>query len=91
MANALHDANHAPTLLVTSKNDGTTIVPVQINGTSFGVQVADGTTGTDHGPVVPSRDQDFVVVAFGLSIADGVSLIPIYGDPATGAILIQST
>lgn len=91
MANARHDDNHAPTLLVTSENDGTTLVPVQIIPSSHSILVEDGTTGTDFGPVVPSRDDNHVVVAFGLSIADGVTLIPIYGDPATGAILIQST
>lgn len=90
MANALHDGNHAPTLLVTSYQDGTTLVPVQIDSMNS-VLIEDGTTGSDDGPSVPSRDDNHVVVAFGLSTADGTTLIPIYGDPATGAVLIQST
>lgn len=91
MANARHDDNHAPTLLVTSKNDGTTLVPVEIDPSTNSIVVSDGTTGSDFGPATPSRDDSHVVVAFGLSVADGVTLIPIYGDPATGAMLIQST
>ena len=102
MTNAYRDSNNTPTIIAASKNDGTTIVRVQINATNHGLKVDDNTTGSDNGNNKgnAARDDNFVPVFIavssqtatvnGVNYVQGVTPVEVYGDPATGALLINS-
>ncbi len=91
MAQASRDGNMVPTLLAASNADGTTPVRIKVNATNHGLVVNDDTTGTDHGVANAVRDQNFVPVLLAVSSLDGVTPVEVYGDPATGELLIDSS
>lgn len=92
MTNAYKDQNNVPTLIAASKNDGTTIVRIQANATNHGLIVDDASTGSDNGnnDGNAARDENFVPVLIAVSSADGVTPVEVYGDPVTGALLVDS-
>lgn len=92
MTNAYKDENGVSTLICASKNDGTTIVRIKANPTDHGLIIDDGTTGSDNGNNGGNamRDENMVPVLIAVSSVDGKTPVEVYGDPVTGAILIDS-
>lgn len=91
MVQAKRDENGYLTGLAASNADGVTPVLLQVNISNQSLVVNDGTTGTDLSGNIASRDQNNYPVLMGVSSADGVTPTAIYADPATGALLIQTT
>jgi len=93
MANAKHDPNGKPTIILASMNDGVTIVPLKANAATHSIEFSDGTTGSDNGNNQGAAmiDENGVPVWTALSSVDGTTIIEVYADPATGKILTQST
>lgn len=90
MANASHDENHVPTLIAVLNSDGSTIVPIKADPTNHGLEVSDGTTGSDNGPTNAKHDQNHVSTLVAVSSADGVTPVVVYAD-SSGNLLVQST
>lgn len=92
MVNAYRDENSKPNLIAASKNDGVTIVPIQVDATNHSLVVNDASTGSDNGNNQgnAARDENSIPVLMAVSSADGVTPIEVYGDPLTGALLIDS-
>ena len=90
MSSVPRDANRVPSIMVTSNVDGKTPMAVWVNPTNHGIKAEDGTTGTGFPFVNAERDDNRVTVLWGTS-TDGTTILPIYGNPLTGAILIKST
>ena len=92
MANAKHDQNSRPTIICASKNDGTTIVPITANPTTYGLSIDDNTTGSDNGNNSGNAmlDENSVPVWTALASDGSGQVVEIYGDPATGKVLIDS-
>ena len=92
MSNAKIDQNNRPTIICASKNDGKTIVPIQANPIGNGVKIDDNTTGSDNGNNLGNAmlDENSNAVWTAMS-DDGLgTIVEVYGDPATGKILINS-
>lgn len=89
MSNASLDSNSVPTLTAGLNSNGTTIVRVQVNPTNHALKVDDNTTGTDHGPAIDLRDENFRPALMAVSSADGVTPVVVYAD-SNGKILIDS-
>lgn len=90
MTEAKRDSNGVPVGTGVSKTDGTTILPIKVHPSEFGIIVDDNTTGTSAATGNAKRDNNQVPVLMGVSSADGVTPIPISIDPGTGALLINS-
>lgn len=92
MTNAYKDENGVSTLIAASKNDGTTIVRIKASPTTHGLVVDDNTTGSDNGNNGgnAARDGNFVPVLLALSSAGDGAIVEVYGDPSTGALLVDS-
>lgn len=100
--NASRDENSVPTLICASKDDGSTIVRIQASDSSHGLMIDDNNTGSDNGNNGgnASRDENHVPVLLavssrtatinGVNYIQGVTPVEVYGDPLTGAILIDS-
>lgn len=93
MANAPLDQNNRPAIICASKNNGTTIVPIQINPSTHGVMIEDAHTGSDNGNNQGNAmlDENTKPVWIALSSAGNGAIIEVYGNPTTGAILVDST
>ena len=91
MSNAPLDENSRPTIICASNLDGITIVPIKCSA-AHEVFVDDDTTGSDMGNDLgnASLDENSRPVWTALSSAGDGSIIEVYGDPATGKILINS-
>ena len=84
------DENNKPTAICASKNDGTTIVPIQANPTTHYVRVSSAMSadnGNNGGNAM--LDENSVPVFMALSSTGDGTLVEVYADPATGAILIE--
>lgn len=90
MSNAKRDQNSVPTLLGTLNTDGKTIVLAVVNPVNNGIQINDGTTGSDFGPINTLRDENDIPALMAVSSVDGVTPVAVYFD-STGKILTQST
>ncbi len=90
MANASRDENSIPTLIAGLNTNGTTIVRVKVNATNHGLEISDGTTGTDHGPANALRDENSVPTLLAVSSVDGVTPVVVYAD-SSGNLLIDSS
>lgn len=92
MANAKKDENSRPAVILASENDGVTIVPLKADPTSHGIEVDDNTGGSDNGNNKGNAmlDQNSVPVWTALSSAGDGAIVEVYGDPATGKVLINS-
>ncbi len=92
MANARKDQNGANCWLGVSCVDGVTLVPIMIDTAAGGVRVDDSTviSFTPNPNQALLRDENNVPVMKGVSSADPSVLLPIYVNPATGAILIST-
>lgn len=100
MANASRDENNVPTLLAALDTDGITPTKVKANPTNHGLEVADGTTGSDYGVQNAVRDQNFVPVLLavasetitvgGIDYIEGVTPVEVYAD-SDGNLLVDSS
>ncbi len=90
MANAKRDGNFKPTLIAADSSTGAAVVLLKSGDNQHALKVSNGTTGTDYGDGI-IQDQNRIPVLFAVSSADGATLIPIYADPDTGALLVKST
>lgn len=88
--NAKHDENSRPTIICASKTDGVTIIPIQATG--HAIAVLDGTGQPDNGNNNGNAivDENGVGVWTALASDGSGRIIEIYGDAATGSILIKS-
>jgi hypothetical protein len=92
MANAPRDENRVTTMMALSDANGTTIKNVPVNvANNNALKVSDALTGSDFGGLPAPRDGNYVPVLMGVSAADGITPVAIYGDATTGALLIRST
>lgn len=90
MSNAAKDQNGVSTLLGVLDSDGETLVRVKVNESSNNsLQVDDNTTGSDNGPSIAPRDQNFVPALIAVSSVDGVTPVVVYAD-TNGKLLIDS-
>ena len=89
MANAAKDQNGVPTITGALNTNGTDIVRIKVNPTNHGLEISDGTTGSDHGPTNANRDENHVPVLVGVSSVDGVTPVVVYAD-SSGNVLVNS-
>jgi len=89
---AKKDQSGRNTITTASLNDGVTIVPNLADPSNHGLIVDDGVGGTDNGNNLGNAmlDENGVAVWTALSNADDGEIIEVYGDPVTGAVLIDS-
>jgi hypothetical protein len=78
-------------MIASSRNDGVTIVPLVADPTSHWLRVSDGTTGVDNGNNLGNAmlDENGVPVLTALSSAADGSIVELYADPLTQALLIN--
>ncbi len=90
--NAYLDENSVPTLIAASNANGTDIVRIKVSDSTHGLIIDDNTTGSDNGNNQGNamRDQNSRPVLIAVSSVDGFSPVEVYGDPATGALLVDS-
>ncbi len=101
MANAYKDENGISTLIATLNTDGSGIVRVLANPTNHGLEVSDGTTGSDNGNNKgnANRDNNNVPVLIAVSSAtttvngvnyvQGITPVEVYSD-SSGNLLVNS-
>ncbi len=88
MTNAIHDENRVIVWLAASYLDGVTPVPIQINSSNGGIAVDEvHTIGFTPSPIDP-RDKNFR--GFILAQGDDGLTYPLFADPVTGGILIDT-
>lgn len=90
MANASRDNNNVPTLLGALNTDGITPTLVKASPTNHGLEVSDGTSGSDHGVAAAVRDQNNIPVLLAVSSADGITPVEVYAD-SSGNLLVDSS
>lgn len=90
MATASRDENGVPTLLGALNTNGTTPIAIKANASNHGLEISDGTTGSDFGVANAVRDSNFVPVLMAVSSVDGVTPVEVYAD-SSGNLLIKST
>lgn len=90
--NAGHDENARPTIVLASSTNGVDIVQLFANPTNHGITIDDNTTGTDNGNNQGSAtiDENEVSVWLAESSSGDGTLIEVYGNPTTNALLINS-
>lgn len=90
MTNAKKDENGVSTLLGVLDSDGETLVRVKVNtGSNNSLKVDDDFTGSDNGPAIAPRDENFVPALIAVSSVDGVTPVVVYAD-SNGHLLIDS-
>ena len=89
MANAKGDDNRIPLLLATLNTDGVTPQPVNVDPFSHAISSNIGTTGTGFS-TTGTRDQNRVTGMYGVSSADGITLVEIYAN-SSGELLMDQT
>lgn len=84
------DENGRPTVICASSADGTTIVPIKADPAIHGLEVIDGTGQKDNGNNLGNAmiDENGVAVWTAKSSAGNGAIVEVYGDPATGSVLI---
>lgn len=88
--NAKKDENGVSTILGVLDTDGETLVRVKVNvGSNNSLKVDDNTTGSDNGPDISPRDENFVPALIAVSSVDGVTPVVVYTD-SNGHLLIDS-
>lgn len=90
MANAYKDENGVSTIIGALNTDGSTIVRVLADPSTHVLNVNDGTTGTDYGPVNDLKDANGVNCLMAVSSVDGVTPVVLYVD-SNGALLTDSS
>lgn len=92
MSNAPIDQNSRPAIICASQDDGTTIVPITANPSNHALSVMDGSTGSDNGNNSGNAklDENSHPVWIAESSDGSGEIIEVYGDEATGSVLINS-
>ncbi len=90
MSNAPLDQNSRPALTCASSADGVTIVPIQANPTNHGLKIDDDTTGSDNGNNSGNAMIDENSRPVLTCMSSTGEIVEVYGDLATGKILIDS-
>ena len=92
MSNAKHDQNNRPAATASSSSDGITIVPLVSRITDHRLLVNDNTTGSDNGnnQGVAILDENSVPVFTAVSSVDLNTIIELYANPVSHALLINS-
>lgn len=88
MTDAIHDENRVKVWLAASYLDGTTPVPIQIDSSNGGVKV-DTTHSIGFTPT-PIDPRDANHTPFICAEGDDGNVYPLFADPATGAVLIDT-
>ena len=90
--NAGIDENGRQTIMAISNVDGKTIAPIYANPTSHAVHVDDNTTGSDLGNNGGNAmlDENSRQVITALSSTGDGSIIEVYVNDSTGALLVNS-
>ncbi len=91
MTNASRDNNNVPTLIGVDSTNGTTIYRVTAVPSTHGLNISDGTTGTDFGTNTASKDDNSVSTLLAVSSADGTTPVELYVDSSTGSLLTKSS
>lgn len=93
MTNAAFDSNNRPTIICASSTDGVTIVPIKANASNHGLKIDDNTTGSNNGNNGGNAtvDENSINVWIAESSANDGTIVEVYGDAATGKVLIKST
>ena len=82
---AIRDENSITSMLALSFVDGVTVVPIQIDSTNGGVMV-DTVNTVSTAAMNAARDENDVTTLMAVDSVSG-DPIPVFADPATGAIL----
>ena len=85
------DENSRPSAICVSQNDGVTIVPLTANPISHGLSMSTAMSvdnGNNNGNAM--IDENEIPVFMALSSAEDGTLVEVYADPVTGALLVQS-
>jgi len=90
MANAKKDENSVSTIIGTLNTDGITPTLIRVCDDCNGVEVANGTTGSDLSDDIAARDENSVPVMLGVSSSDGITPVALYVN-SSGQLLIKST
>lgn len=88
------DQNFIPIWWGLSSMDGTTLTPIFVDSTTGKVKMEIGTSTSAVMSVLPNqlpRDENRIPCIGGVSTADSTVIIPVSVNPATGAILAQTT
>lgn len=94
MTSVIRDGNREPVWFGVSSTDGVSLVAIQVNSSNGGMKIEDGTSVLPIISAIPStipRDENRVTATAGISSTNSATFIPVSVNPATGAILIQST
>jgi hypothetical protein len=84
---SVKDQNSVPSLTAVLNTDGKTIVPLE--ATSNGLDVSDGTAGSDNGPTNALKDSNSISTLVAVSENDGFTPVVLYSD-SLGRLLINS-
>lgn len=90
----IRDQNRIPIWWGLSSTDGTSLVPIQVNSSTGKVKMEIGTSVSAVISVLPSttsRDENRIPCLSGVSSTDSAVILPVSVNPATGAILAQTT
>lgn len=90
MSNAALDSNGRQTLTALLNTNGTTVTRVKIKASTHGLQVSEGSSGSDNGGTKAGTDDNDRTSMFAVSNADGISPIALYVN-SSGQLLIKST
>lgn len=92
MANAKLDQNSRPTVIAASSADGMTVKQAVADMSSHRLLASNASTGTDNGNNLGNAmlDENSIPVWTAKASDGSGSIIEIYADPSTGAILIDS-
>lgn len=91
MADAMHDDNGYPTWTGLSSVDGVTLVRIKENSATGGMLI-DAVTALSGGVVVRTcskNDSNMVPSRTGVSTSNSNVVVPLYVNPATGAVLVD--
>lgn len=88
MSDAIHDENRVKVLMALSYIDCTTLVPITISASNGGMLIDTTHTLLCTPVFVGPRDSDHHVVVMAVDSVTGDS-IPLFADPATGAVLVD--
>lgn len=93
MAVAKKDENSRPTMIGVSNVDGLTIVPLQAEPVHHGLEISDGSAGSDNGnnSGIAMIDENGVSVITALSSANNGTIIELYVDSVTKKLLTKSS
>lgn len=94
MSQAQRDQNHVPSWFGVSSVDGVTPTLITINSSNGGFMFEDGVSTMPVMAILPvafPREQNHLPTIGGVSNANPSVIIPVSVNPATGAVMVQTT